>query len=212
MQNFFIALCATTLLGVGLLAAGPAPANSKLLVEDDFERTELGDEWHVNNGEWKIVDGALHIKELTADKHAASGRRTVVTGNAVYELKFRLGENCKGFHFGFDPAKGELKKKGHLFSVIVAPTSWKLMKHVDKNKPKEDPNEVLAQGQTSFEAGKWYTLRVTAWGPTVTAAIDGKDPLKATHPTFGVKKPTLVFRCIGDGVDIDDLKVWAAEK
>ena len=42
----------------------------------------------------------------------------------------------------------------------------------------------------------------------MTAKIDGKESLKTSHSTFGVKKPTLVFRCVGDGVEIDDLKVW----
>ena len=38
--------------------------------------------------------------------------------------------------------------------------------------------------------------------------IEGKDPLIATHATFGVKNPTLVFRCLGNGVEIDDVRVW----
>lgn len=31
--------------------------------------------------------------------------------------------------------------------------------------------------------------------------------LKASHPTFHVATPTLVFRCIGDGIEVDDIKV-----
>jgi hypothetical protein len=114
----------------------------------------------------------------------------------------------KTFHFGFDPAKGELDKKGHLFSIVVTSTGWKILKHVDKARPKEDPNEVLAQEQTDFETGEWYSLRVTTWGPYVKARIEEKAMLEASHPSFAVKKPTLVFRCIGDGVEIDDVKVW----
>ena len=49
-------------------------ANGADIASDDFNRAELGKKWHINNGEWKIVDGSLHIKELQADKHAASGR------------------------------------------------------------------------------------------------------------------------------------------
>ncbi|NNC89094.1 MAG: hypothetical protein HKN82_11600 [Akkermansiaceae bacterium] len=212
MKNSLPVLLGAALLVPGILAAGPAPANSKIVLADDFARAELGPGWHVNNGEWKIADGVLHIREQPADKHAASGRRTVETGNAVYELKFRLGENCRAFHFGFDPAKGQLQKKGHLFSVIITPDSWKIMKHVDKARRKEDPNETLATAKTAFETGKWYTLRVTTWGPAVKATIDGGAPLEATHPTFGVRKPTLVFRCVGDGVEVDDITVWAPRK
>jgi hypothetical protein len=191
---------------------GPAPGNSTLIVDESFEGAELGDGWTLNTGDWKIVDGALHVSEIPADNHSAAARRVAETENAVYEVRFRFTGEGEAFHLGFDPAPGELDKKGHLISVIVTPDSWKLMKHVDKARPKEDPNEILAEGEKSFGAGEWHTLRVTTWGPYVTATIDGEDSLKASHPTFGIKKPTVVFRCVGDGVEIDDLKVWAEGK
>jgi hypothetical protein len=91
--------------------------------------------------------------------------------------------------------------------VIITPDSWEILKHIDKNRREEDPNEKLAEEKTKFEIGKWYTLRVTTWETSVTVKIDDRE-LKASHKTFGVKKPTLVFRCLGDGVEIDDIKVW----
>lgn len=188
--------------------AGEQPANSDVAVNESFDRSELGKEWHVNTGEWKIVDGVLRAREIADEKHSAAARRTVETKNAVYELKFRFTGDAKAFHFGFDPARGELKKKGHLFSVIVTPASWKIMKHVDKNRREEDPNETLAEQKTEFERNRWYSLRVTTWQTYVTARVEGKEALKASHETFGVRKPTLVFRCLGDGVEIDDVHVW----
>ncbi len=191
-----------------LLIAGEPPENSKLVVEDAFDRAELGKGWNSTTGDWKIVDGVLRGSEIPAEKHSAATRRVVVTQDAVYELKFRFVKQGKAFHFGFDPARGELKKKGHLFSVIVTPESWKIMKHVDKNRREEDPNETLAEQKTPFKRGYWFTLRVATKGKNVTAQIEGKEPLKTSHATFGVKKPTLVFRCLGDGVEIDDIRVW----
>jgi len=188
--------------------AGDAPANSRLALEETFEGEKLGEGWHINKGQWKVADGVLTIAEIEADKHAAAGRRSLPTTNAVYELKFRLLRKARAFHLGFDPAKGELKKKGHLFSVVIARKNWKVLKHQDKNNPAEDPNQSLASQDTQFETGKWYTLRVTTWGKYVTAQIDGKESLKASHESFAVKKPGLVFRCIGDGVEIDELRVW----
>ncbi len=188
--------------------AGEPPANSDAAVEDSFDRKELGKDWHVHTGDWKIVDGVLRVSEIASEKHSAAARRIVETKNAVYELKFRFVDEGKAFHFGFDPARGELKKKGHLFSVIVTPDSWKILKHVDKDRRKEDPNKTLAEQKTPFKRGEWYTLRVTTWQKYVTARIEGKEPLKASHESFGVKKPTLVFRCLGNGVEIDDIRVW----
>ncbi|WP_145385544.1 hypothetical protein [Stieleria neptunia] len=183
-----------------------APQNSDLVVDQSFDGP-LGDRWHINTGAWKVVDGVLQGNEVSADKHAAAARYTVQTDNAVYQLRFKLSDGTKAFHFGFDPAKGELDKKGHLFSVIVTPTGWRIMKHVDKNRRQEDPNEVLASSDAAVQADQWHELRLTTWGPYVTATLD-QTQLKTTHPTFGVKKPTLVFRCAGEGVQIDDVKVW----
>lgn len=188
---------------------GQAPANSELVVDETFDGKSLDTKtWKVGKGDWKLVDGVLKGAELPADHHAAALRRVVETQNAVYELKFRFTGDAKAFHFGFDPAKGELDKKGHLFSVVVTPKSWKIMKHADKNDPKANPNENLAISKTAFETNQWYSLRITTWGPYVTAKIDGDETLKTSDPTFSVRKPTLVFRCLGDGVQVADLKVY----
>ncbi len=192
--------------------AGERPANSDVALVESFDRAELGQGWNTNTGEWKIADGVLRGREIASENHSAAARRVLVTENAVHELKFRFVDSGKSFHFGFDPARGELKKKGHLFSVIVTPESWKILKHVDKNRREEDPNETLATRKTEFKRGEWYSLRVTTWGNYVTARIEGKEPLKASHASFGVKKPTLVFRCLGDGIEIDDIRVWTQKK
>lgn len=183
--------------------------DGKTLVEDSFERSEPGKGWSIQTGSWEIRDGALHGAEIPADHHSAAARRAVQTSDATYKMKFRLTEGAKGFHFGFDPARGELKKRGHLFSVIVSPQGWRILKHVDKDRPKEDPNEILAKAADTFEPGKWYSLEVVTSGTKVTATIEGFEPLTAEHPTFGVKKPALVFRVIGDGADVDDIVVRA---
>ncbi len=187
------------------------PQNSELIIDDAFDRETTGKGWAIQTGSWTIKDGVLHGAEIAADKHSAAARRVIVTGDAVYEMKFRFTGEGKAFHFGFDPLRGSLDKRGHLFSVIVSPKDWKIIKHVDKNKPKEDPNEVLASAKSAFEIDTWYHLRVTTSETSVNAKIKGVEPLEATHPTFSVKKPTLVFRAIGDGIEIDDLRVWQAK-
>lgn len=207
-MKFHTTLTLIGLLSVGIAAADEQQSAQKPAINLTFADHSFGKPWHVNTGEWKVKDGVLHGKELKADRHSAALRYPIETRNATYELRFQFSDGLQGFHFGFDPKRGSLNKKGHLFSIVISPKSWKIMKHVDKNRPKEDPNENLAQAATPFEAGKWYTLRVTTSGTSVVASIDGKKSLKASHPTFSVPKPTLVFRCIGDGVQLDDIKVW----
>lgn len=164
-------------------------------------------------GDWQAVDGVLRARQIPADNHGAAARKTLPMGDGIFAMRFRLVGKGTGFHFGFDPKSGSLKKKGHLFSVIASPNQVKLMKHVDKAKPKEDPNEDLAKAEHRFAPGKWHSLLLEKVGDRVVAQIAPDDggraiTLKAEHPTFHVPTPTLVFRCIGDGVEVDDVKVW----
>lgn len=175
---------------------------------DDVADGTLPKGWGVNTGEWKVVDGVLSAKQIPAENHSAASRAALPMQDGVFKMKFRLLEGATSFHFGFDPAKGELDKKGHLFSVIISPKSWKIMKHVDKNKREEDPNEDLATADAVFETGKWYELVLTKQGDLAKASIEGIGELEATHPTFHVKTPALVFRSLGTGaVEVDDVVV-----
>lgn len=198
-----------------LLTCGPVSAieTGELLLSDDFSDDTLAKGWAAQFGEWKPAGGVLTARQIPADNHAAAARRSLPMQDGIYEMRFRLTGKGQAFHFGFDPARGELKKRGHLFSLIVTPTQAKLMKHVDKDKPLDDPNESLAIADAVFQTGVWHTLRLQKTGNEVAAAIRSESgdisiSLSASHPTFHVKTPTLVFRCIGDGIEIDDLKVW----
>ncbi len=190
------------------VSAFEPPADHVLLIEEDFTGEGLQKGWTVQTGAWNVADGVLKGAEIEADHHSAAARRLVKTGDGVYQFKFRLAEGSKGFHFGFDPIQGSLEKKGHLFSVIITPSNWQILKHVDKAKPKEDPNEILAKADQTFDAGKWFDLRVITSGDTVEAIVEGIEPLSGRHPTFTVGKPTLVFRALGSGVEIDEVRVW----
>ncbi|MEM1443718.1 MAG: hypothetical protein AAGF67_15340 [Verrucomicrobiota bacterium] len=187
-------------------------ANAELVLEEDFAETSLAEGWTIQNGTWIPSNGVLVGTEVAADNHTASARRALETKDAIYELKFRFSEGSEAFHLGFDPVRSDLKKKGHLYSVMITDKLWRILKHVDKNHPQKDPSEVLAQERHSLEPGTWYHLRVTSSGETVTAQIEGLQKLEGSHPTFSVRKPALIFRVRGQGVCIDDLKVWRMKK
>lgn len=209
-MNFLVPIALLTILLSATTRPVPAAEeNADLILEEDFERKELGKGWTIQNGSWTIEDGVLAALELKEDNHAASARRVLVTHDATYQLRFQLEEGTRIFHFGFDPKRGSLDKKGHLFSIVVTPGGWKLLKHLDKNNPKADPNEVLASSDHAFSPGVWHTLRVTTSGTEVTAKIDDLPELAGSHPSFDVPKPTLVFRTAGTGgAKVDDIKVW----
>ena len=117
------------------------------------------------------------------------------------------------FHVGFDPAPGELKKKGHLFALIITPTGWTITEQPDKSDT-SSKSIVRAKATTPFARGQWFTLLLEMKGDTVVAHVDGKPALRATAKDFRVKKPGLVFRVGGadnDEVQIDNVRVWTLE-
>lgn len=202
-------------IAASLLPAHAAELETKLgkqgalLMEEKFDGIELPKNWNRNNGKLSVTNGVLKISEVAADMHAAAFRRPLPLQNAAIQVKFRFA-GAKMFHLGFDPAPGELKKKGHLFSVIITPANWSITEHNDKSDP-NSKNKVLAKATASFEVGKWYELLLEVKGDDVLAQISGLEPLRATSKDFQVKKPGLVFRTGGkdaDEVHLDEVRVW----
>ncbi|MSU51236.1 MAG: hypothetical protein EXS37_19470 [Opitutus sp.] len=198
-----------------LFAAGLEPSlgkKGKLLLDENFESGSLPSGWTKNTGMLFVADGALHASEVAANKHVGAFRKALPLQNCAVQLDFKFG-GATTFHVGFDPAPGELKKQGHLFSLMITPDAWNLTEHGDKSDPKSK-NVPHAKAATKFAQGQWYTLLLEMKGDALVAHIDGKEALRATAKDFHVKKPGLVFRVGGkDGQEVvlDNVKVWALE-
>lgn len=206
---------------LGLLAAAnvmgavPEPTlgkKGKLLLEENFEAAALPKGWARNTGTLTVADGVLHASQLAKDNHIAAFRKALPLQDCAIQLDFKFA-GATTFNLGFDPAPGELKKKGHLFSVVITPTGWTLTEHNDK----ADPNSKAkphAKAAAKFAQGEWFTMLLEVKGDNVVVRVDGKEPLRATAKDFHVKKPGLVFRVGGkDGQEmlVDNVKVWALE-
>ncbi len=181
----------------------------RLLLEEKFEAAAIPAGWVRTTGELSIADGALRSRELQADKHAAAFRKPLPLQDCVIEVDVKL-DRANTFNLGFDPAPGQLKKKGHLFSVVIANGMWSLVEHVDKADP-QSKNKIHARAATTFPKNEWFTLVVEVKGNDVVARVAGKEPLRASAPDFHVRKPGLVFRVGGKGEHaalIDNVKVW----
>jgi hypothetical protein len=184
-------------------------AKGKLLLEEKFDGPAVPKGWAANTGTLAIQDGALRASEKAADMHLGAFRYRLPVQDCAVQVDFRF-DGGRIFNLGFDPAPGELKKKGHLLSVTVSPAQWTIVEHNDKADP-ASKTKTHASAKTVFEKGKWYTLLLESKGDTVVAQITGKEPLRATGKDFHVKKPGLVFRMGGkdtDAVTFDNVKVW----
>lgn len=206
---------AMSAVGSSMGAATPEPTlgkKGKLLLEENFDGSALPKGWNKNTGTLAVAGGVLHASQLAKDEHIGAFRKVLPVQDCALQLEFKFG-GATAFQVGFDPAPGELKKKGHLLSLAITPTGWSLIEHNDK----ADPNSKAvthAKAATKFAAGEWYTLLLEVKGEVVVAKVDGKDALRATAKDFRVKKPGLVFRVGGkDGQDmlVDNVKVWALE-
>lgn len=199
----------TSILGAAEVPELKLGQRGKVLLEETFAGADVPKGWAANTGKLRVAEGSLRASELAADKHVGAFRYRLPVQDAVVQLDFRF-DGARVFNLGFDPAPGELKKKGHLYSVVITPTSWLLTEHNDKAKP-ESKSKALAKAETKFEKGQWYTLVLENKGEQVVVQVAGREPLKASAPDFKVKKPGLVFRMGGkDGeeVAVDNVKVW----
>jgi hypothetical protein len=212
LTSLLLAFAATAL---PTLAADLEPTmgkRGKLLLEETFSGPEVPKGWHANTGSLRIVEGQLHASEKSSDKHIGAFRHRLSLQDCAVQVEFKLGA-IRVINLGYDPAPGELKKKGHLFSVVITPKSWSLIEHNDKSDP-ASKTKVHATAKTDFAPNMTYTLLLECRGNEVVAQVTGKEPLKASAPDFRVKKPGLVFRMGGkDGeeVALDNVKVWTLE-
>ncbi len=180
------------------------------LLEETFTAPELPKGWNANTGSLRVSDGTLLAAEKSTDKHIGAFRHPQLMQDCAVQIDFKLG-GARVINLGFDPAAGELKKKGHLLSVVISKGGWSIIEHNDKANP-ESKTKTHAKAATPFDPATTYTLLLECKGNDVVAQITGKEPLKASAPDFHVKKPGLVFRMGGpDGQEVtfDNVKVWA---
>lgn len=180
------------------------------LLEETFSSPELPKGWNANTGTLRVVDGALLAAEKSSDKHIGAFRHPLPLQDCAVQIDFKLG-GARVINLGFDPAAGELKKKGHLLSVVISKGGWSIIEHNDKANP-ESKTKTHAKAATPFDPATTYTLLLECKGDNVVAQVNGKEPLKASAPDFHVKKPGLVFRVGGPDaqeVAFDNVKVWS---
>ncbi|MFO1483243.1 MAG: hypothetical protein U1F71_07720 [Verrucomicrobiaceae bacterium] len=207
--RLLLLIAATSIANAADLTPTLGTLGDKLL-EETFSGSELPKGWNANTGSLRIVDGTLRAAEKSSDKHIGAFRYRLPVQDCAVQIDFKLGD-ARVINLGFDPAPGELKKNGHLLSVVISKTGWSLIEHNDKADP-NSKTKTHAKATTEFDPATTYTLLLECKGDNVVAQVAGKEPLKATAPDFHVKKPGLVFRMGGkDGQEVafDNVKVWA---
>lgn len=197
------AALALTSVSLSLQAGELKPAFAtpgKIVVEDNFERAELGKGWAGVRGDWEIKDGVLTGAEKASDKHAAVLNLNRPNTDSIVAFRFKL-DGPETFNLSFNHAKG------HLFRVTVGPNGLVLTKDKDKKDPKSKMiNMATAKG--SFKQGQWHSILVEVKGDKVVAQTSNGLKVSGSHGDFLTEKPSYRFVMKGQHLLIDDLKIW----
>ncbi len=190
------------LLGAALVLCGFAAEGSrgKALMSDDFNGSELPKPWKALKGTWKIVDGALTGTEVADDKHAAVIRRPLKFKNAAFEIPFQLN-GAKTIHLSIND------KAGHLCRVSIDQKGFVLRRDKPNAKSEVKPATIAKHAMT-FEAGKWYTLKVELNGTRFSASIGADHEASGDHPDLGGEKLDIGLPVAGQSASFKYVHAW----
>jgi len=185
--------------------SGCSEKKLEIVFQDNFERSELGENYSVQGGDWKIESG-----ELTSSK--AENRNLVLSGvqlpqNGVIELTMR--SESEGVDVKFNAwGDGKIHDHGDGYSFILG--GWqnrvsvisKLHEHEKKRSEERD---------IRLEKGEKYRIKVVRKGSNIKWFVNGRpflsydddDPLKTSD---GFDK--LSFGNWRSKVFFDDLKIY----
>lgn len=185
------------------MAAKDAPLGQDLgkpTFTDSLDRQEAGAKWSIAKGEWPLLNGVLHGKELKADKHAAVLTLQVPNTDSAIRFSFRL-EGTEGFHLSFN------KAQGHLFRIILTGEGINISLDKDKKDPKSKAIS-LGSAKGPFKQGEWYTMLVRVVGDQVAVECDNGVQAKGQHATLKTAKPNYRFVMRGKSLLLDDITIW----
>ncbi len=230
----------TTLLALlvaGFTATGFAEPQGKLLLSDDFERSEkndakeeVGNGWGTNSrtrakGQKQVdlKDGAMHITRAEVADHGVSVTHEVAFRDATIQLRFKLR---KQDDLGINIA--DMKEKsvhaGHIcmarirsnnVEIIDLKTGRMKKEHREIRQAKKETPELkkLLAGKTKrFKANvasnEWHDLEVKITGETMQVSIDGKKIGSFESAGIAHSTKSRLRLAVGKQAWIDDVKVW----
>ena len=205
-----IPLCLFAIAPIAFASDAGAPKDAptlmcergKVLISDDFSAATIAKEWRVSKGTWTITDGALKGVELKSDMHAAVVRRELKARNFIVQFSFR-------FDGGRQVGLSINDTKGHVCRAILTPGLVSLVKDKpDKNGPEKPA--VLDRQSLALKAGEWHTAVIEVFGKEMAGTIDGQTILFGANDGIDVEKANFGFPIAGDGVSIDNVRVWEA--
>lgn len=200
----------------------------ELLFSDDFERTEIGENWQISekfNGAFKIENHALVVKELKDAGHGSVARAHFDFSDVIieFDLKFEGGDrfnivmddsNCKSVWAGHISRVAFNQKRGFKVQDDKTGTMNLEIRNQIKDNPKKKSelkpflDTKFSEGKMSFVKGSWYHVKITKKGNVLECQVgDVIAQIKSEgigHPTLNKFGPTV----IGGHTVFDNFKIW----
>jgi hypothetical protein len=129
------------------------------LLDETFSGVEVPKGWNASTGMLRVSDGMLLAAEKSSDMHIGAFRFRLPVQDCAVQIDFKLGA-ARIINLGFDPAPGELKKKGHLLSVTITKTGWSIVEHNDKANP-ESKTKVHAKADRPSRTRCCWSAKAT---------------------------------------------------
>lgn len=210
----------------------------KLLLSDDFNRTEKDDSKEQLGGKWgtnsrsrakgvkqvDLKDGAMHVKRADVADHGVSIHHDLSFKDVTIQLRFKLGAKDD---LGINIA--DMKEKGvHAGHICMAKIrthnveifdlkygNMKIEHRTARKAGKETPAMKKATADknkrfpSKISANEWHDLEVRIDGDLMTVSIDGKKVGSFESEGIGHPTKSRLRLAIAKSAVIDDINVWS---
>ena len=197
-----------------------------MLLQDDFERKELGKPWRLRIGSYAIRDGLLVGTENPEDGHGAVIQAPVAFSNAIIEFSFRIVDG-RAFNFVVNDKACKTVHAGHICRVAVSMKGFRLGDDKEgvmrkdifamrRNPKRKKEAEALLVGRSKnlpfkLKANQWYRMRVSMIGDEMRLRLDGRELGVLRSPGIGhPTKSDFGFTVKGKQVEFDEVRLWEA--
>lgn len=167
------------------------------LFSDDFERSEVGDQWVEHFKRISLQDGVLVINQLP-NLHPAIARHEIELQNTIFDFDLHLVQAKRALIL----VNGE----GHIFHVAFQEKEIGLEVSV-----KDYSNGgLIATGTVQGEKkGKWYGITLALVNDQLEAIVDGNSVVILKSSGLTAEKTLFQLNGVGQHIEFDNVEVWS---
>lgn len=167
------------------------------LFYDDFERSEIDEQWIQHFKRISLQNGVLVINQQP-NLHPAIARHEIELQNTIFDFDLHLVQAKRALIV----VNGE----GHIFHVAFQENEVGLKVSV-----KDYSNGgVIASGTIQVEnKGKWYEISLALVNDQLEAIVDGDSVVILKSSGLTAKKTLFQFNGVGQHIEFDNVEIWS---